>query len=121
MKVLLVDDSLSQRYRMKEIIVSNGIAVEEVDEATNGLEAYDKVKKRSYKLIFLDWNMPKMDGISFLKKIDSEGYDIPVIMVTSEGEIEYARKAMKFGAYGYITKPVDVKKVEIILNRYVNK
>lgn len=121
MKVLVVDDSLSQRYRMKEIISSKGIPLEEIDEATNGLEAYDKIKSRKYKIIFLDWNMPRMDGISFLQRIEDEGNTIPVIMVTSEAEIGYARKAMKFGAFGYITKPVDPNKLDIIINRYVKE
>ena len=91
----VLSDSLSQdRYR--------------VFTAPNGKLALQLAKKENPDLILLDIKMPGMDGIEVLRKIKKMKKEIVVIMFTAYGTLETARKAMKLGAYDYVTKPVDL-------------
>ena len=90
----VLSDSLSQdRYR--------------VVTAFNGKTALQIAKKEKPDLMLLDIKMPGMDGIEVLRKIKKMKKEIAVIMFTAYGTLETARKAMKLGAYDYVTKPVD--------------
>ncbi len=91
----VLSDSLSQdRYR--------------VFTALNGKMALQLAKKEKPDLMLLDIKMPGMDGIEVLRKIKKMKKEIVVIMFTAYGTLETARKAMKLGAYDYVTKPVDL-------------
>jgi DNA-binding NtrC family response regulator len=91
----ILSDSLSRdRYR--------------VVTAFNGKMGLQLVKKEKPDLILLDIKMPGMDGIEVLRKIKKMKKEIVVIMFTAYGTLETARKAMKLGAYDYVTKPVDL-------------
>jgi two-component system chemotaxis response regulator CheY len=81
-------------------------------EAANGREAYQQLQNHKVHLVLLDWNMPEVSGIDFLKKLRSiEDYrDLPVIMVTSEAAKYNVIEALKSGATDYIIKPVNEKK-----------
>jgi DNA-binding NtrC family response regulator len=91
----VLSDSLSQdRYQ--------------VFTALNGKTALQLAKKEKPDLMLLDIKMPGMDGIEVLRKIKKMKKEIVVIMFTAYGTLETARKAMKLGAYDYVTKPVDL-------------
>jgi DNA-binding NtrC family response regulator len=91
----ILSDSLSRdRYR--------------VVTAFNGKMGLQLVEKEKPDLILLDIKMPGMDGIEVLRKIKKMKKEIVVIMFTAYGTLETARKAMKLGAYDYVTKPVDL-------------
>jgi two-component system response regulator (stage 0 sporulation protein F) len=91
----VLSDSLSQdRYQ--------------VFTALNGKMALQLAKKEKPNLMLLDIKMPGMDGIEVLRKIKKMKKEIVVIMFTAYGTLETARKAMKLGAYDYVTKPVDL-------------
>jgi len=107
MRVMLVDDSMTMRRIIKNIITREGIT--EIIEAENGREALAAVSKNMpIDIIFLDWNMPEMDGISFLKAFrqDSTYQKVKVIMCTSESEKDRVLDAIKAGAQGYLVKPI---------------
>ena|GEM_PF-560998 len=109
MKVLLVDDSdLSRKVQLK-VLTQLSIAAGDVVEARNGIEALRKLEELSYGVDFVltDWNMPAMDGITFvreLRKIE-KGRRLPVIVVSSEGEEDKIATAFSAGANSYVTKP----------------
>lgn len=106
MKVLLVDDSTTMR-RIQKTQLGN-IGVTDIEEAGNGEEALAKLKTVSgIDLILLDWNMPVMDGITFLRaaRADAAFAKIKIIMCTSESEKEKVMEALKSGANNYIVKP----------------
>lgn len=91
----ILSDSLSQNhYRMLV--------------AFDGKRALQLVKEEKPDLILLDIKMPRMNGIEVLKKIKKMKKEIVVIMLTAHGTLETARKAMKLGAYDYLTKPFDL-------------
>jgi YesN/AraC family two-component response regulator len=77
----------------------------DVHTAEDGLEALEKVRQHSYQVILLDVAMPNMDGISCLKRLQENGCDAVVIMVTGGGGVQTAVEAMKRGAADYIEKP----------------
>ena len=105
MKILLVDDSLAMRRIQKNVLLSLGF--NDVIEAADGQEAMQKLKENNCELILSDWNMPVMDGLTFLKtvKADRNFKAIPVIMVTSESGKAQIIEAIKNGAANYVVKP----------------
>jgi two-component system chemotaxis response regulator CheY len=81
-------------------------------EAGNGVEALQKLQLQPIDLVLLDWNMPELSGIDFLKQVRAMGEykNLPIIMVTSEAARYNVIEALKSGATDYIIKPVNEKK-----------
>ena len=111
MTVLVVDDSRIMRNFIKNLFTDLELGRCEYVEAENGEDAFRLVQNRAVDLIFLDWNMPKMLGIDFLKQIRSidKFRQWPIIMVTSEISKANVIEALKNGATEYIIKPIDNK------------
>ncbi len=107
-KILVVDDSRIMRNIVKNTCTSLGIPCEFL-EAANGKDALFAIQHHPVDLILLDWNMPELSGIDFLKQIRamSEYKTIPVIMITSEAAKYNVIEALKAGATDYIVKPVN--------------
>jgi two-component system chemotaxis response regulator CheY len=103
---LVVDDSRVVRKVARRILESNGF---EVSEAANGQIALDACRVDMPDCILLDWNMPVMDGITFLKALRAEfGPDNPpVVFCTTENDIGHIEAAIASGAQEYIMKPFD--------------
>jgi two-component system chemotaxis response regulator CheY len=107
-KIMVVDDSRIMRNIVKRTFEQMNIPCEFV-EAENGNAALELLKETKVNLIFLDWNLPGLLGIDFLKQIKStnEYRDIPVVMITSESSRINLVEAVKAGVKAYITKPID--------------
>jgi two-component system chemotaxis response regulator CheY len=106
MKMLLVDDSVTMRRIQKTQI--NSLGITDILEAGDGQEALGKLKSNMpIDMVLLDWNMPIMDGMAFLKTVraDAAFKDVKVIMCTSESEKSKVVEALKSGANNYIVKP----------------
>ncbi len=106
MKLLLVDDSNTMR-RIQKTQLEN-LGVKDIIEAENGAVALEKLADNMpVDLILLDWNMPVMDGITFLKNVRSNNAykDVKVVMCTSESEKPRVIEALKAGANNYVVKP----------------
>ena len=106
MKVLVVDDSNTMRRIIKTQLEGMGITT--IVEASNGEEAMGVLQQNMpVDIIMLDWNMPVMDGITFLKKTraDATYKNVKIIMCTSESEKSRVVEALKEGANNYIVKP----------------
>ncbi len=106
MKVLLVDDSSTMRRIQKTQLTNLGIS--EIIEAGDGEDALGKLEgNMPVDLILLDWNMPVMDGFTFLKTVrkDPKYSDVKIIMCTSESEKPKVVEALKAGANNYLVKP----------------
>jgi len=113
MKLLVVDDSSVIR---KVIRAAADVLQLDTVEAQDGAEAL-RILSAQYKeidLVLLDWNMPEMSGYDVLVNIKSnEQYkDIPVMMVTTEGQRENIVAAVRAGADNYLTKPFTVEELE---------
>ena len=108
--ILVVDDSKIMRNIVKSHFAELKIPCQFI-EATDGAEAFDKLKTNPVNLVLLDWNMPKLLGIEFLRKVRAiDSYKkLPIIMVTSEAARFNVIEALKEGATDYIIKPINSK------------
>ena len=108
--VLVVDDSRIMRNIVKNTFSLMKIPCQFI-EASNGKEALQNLQNQKVDLILLDWNMPELSGIDFLKQVrsQSEYTQMPIIMVTSEAAKYNVIEALKAGATDYIIKPVNEK------------
>jgi len=103
MKVLLVDDSKTMRNIQKGIMTQLGYG--QIEEAADGLDALSKVGAFEPDLMLVDWNMPNMDGLTFVQKYRATGGKAPIIMVTTEAEKSRVVEAIKAGVNNYVVKP----------------
>jgi two-component system chemotaxis response regulator CheY len=106
MKILTIDDSVTVRDIIRNAVEVLGYECIEAEDGAAGLEVVYK-SSNDIILILLDWNMPIMDGLTFLKTIKArpEYNSIPVTMVTSENEMSKIINAVSEGAKNYIIKP----------------
>ncbi len=102
--ILIVEDNKDMQFILSHILEEEGYTTA---IAKNGEIALKRIKAKTPNLIVLDVRMPKMDGFEVLEKVKKINPEIQIIMITAFGEIKDSVKAMKLGAYDYITKPFD--------------
>jgi two-component system response regulator PilR (NtrC family) len=117
-KILVADDEQSMREFLDIMLKKEGY---KVSLASNGEEVAKLVDNDLFDLVLLDIRMPKLDGISALKKIKSNAPETTVIMITAYASADTAIKAMKEGAYDYITKPFKVEEIKLIIKNALEK
>ena len=105
-KILIVDDSPTERYFLSDILIKNGFSV---STAENGEEALLKVKADRPQLILMDVVMPGQNGFQVTRAIsrNPETQDVPIIICTSKGQETDRIWGLRQGARDYIVKPVD--------------
>ncbi len=113
-KILLVDDE-------PHILELLSVALEDEEYgilvASNGKEALGQLEKEGPQVVLLDIRMPGMDGLEVLGQIKETSQDVSVIMITAFGAMETVLESMKLGAYDYLTKPLDLEKVKVLVRR----
>ena len=110
---LIVDDDRMTRRTLS-------MALEDdyrVLTAADGLEALDVLGKQDVDLVLTDLDMPGLDGIGLLEEMKGSWEQVPVIVITGQGTIETAVQAMKLGAYDYVTKPVNLDRLAILMGK----
>lgn len=112
--ILIVDDEKPQRVILTGHLKRKGY---NIFEASSGSEAIKIANNNLIDIVFSDYKMPEMNGIDLLKKIKENNPEIAVVIITAFGTIEDAVKAMKEGAFDYLTKPVDLDELEFIIKR----
>jgi two-component system chemotaxis response regulator CheY len=117
-KMLTVDDSPSVRKLVKFTLKAKGF---QVSSAADGVEALELIKQEDFDAIILDINMPRMNGLEFLKHIKANGQysTIPVIMLTTEGQDDDKDKAIALGATAYMVKPFKPTQLLTLLEKIV--
>jgi two-component system chemotaxis response regulator CheY len=104
-KVLIIDDSMMVRAQVGRALTGAGFSI---IEASDGLDGLQKLgASPDTKLVVCDVNMPRMNGIEFLENIRKEPAtaNVPVVMLTTEGQPELVQRAKALGAKGWIVKP----------------
>jgi two-component system chemotaxis response regulator CheY len=103
MRIMLIDDSKTMRNIQKSVLKQLGYS--EIEEACDGQDAMSKVAAFQPDLCLVDWNMPNMDGLSFVKAFRQQNKTTPLIMVTTEAEKSRVIEAIKAGVNNYVVKP----------------
>ena len=111
-KILVVDDESSHRQMIKAVLSAEGY---EIREAADGNQAVKAVEEKFHDLILMDIRMPGLSGIEALQKIKDISPGIPVIIMTAYASVNTAIDALKSGAYDYLTKPLDIEELKILV------
>lgn len=102
-QILVVDDYQTMIRIIRNLLKQLGF--NNVDEATDGRAALEKLAAKGYGLIISDWNMEPMTGLDLLKEVRGKGNNVPFIMVTAESKTENVLAARQAGVNNYIVKP----------------
>jgi len=105
-RVLIVDDESLLVNSLKNILELSGLAISDVVCAYSGDEALVKLQSYKIDIVLSDIRMPEMDGIELISRIQQRWPDCKVIFLTGFGQFEYAQKAVQYGAFDYLLKPV---------------
>jgi len=111
-RVLVVDDEQSLRKILAATLQREGY---EVQVASDGEEALAALDRDGADVVVTDLVMPKMDGLSLLRKVVVSHPDVPVIVVTAHGRVDSAVEAMKAGAFDFVTKPFEHAELKAII------
>jgi DNA-binding NtrC family response regulator len=112
--VLIVDDEVTFARNIATFLTRNGYEVSRVESAEEGLEQINAFRPA---VVLLDFNLPGMDGLQMLAEIRRRDRRIKVILVTGQGSEQVAVDAMKAGAHDYLTKPVVLGKLKLVLEK----
>ena len=103
-RILLADDQVIIRMGLRLILESQEAFIPVISEVKNGVEVISMTSKNEYDIIIMDIQMPKMDGISALRKMNYSNISIPVLMMSSCSDESTVKRAIRAGATGYIMK-----------------
>ncbi|MFO7557449.1 MAG: sigma-54 dependent transcriptional regulator [Desulfobacterales bacterium] len=113
-KILVVDDDASHRLMLDAVLTAEKF---EVSQADSGQSAIAAVEEQFFDLILMDVRMSRIGGIEALKKIRKISPAIPVIIMTAYSSVSTAVEALKSGASDYLTKPLDIEELKILLHK----
>jgi DNA-binding NtrC family response regulator len=113
-KILVIEDDLNSLEGLAEILEQEKFSVA---KSKNAREALAEVKKNNYDIILIDYLLPDRDGLEVSKILLNQFSDIKIIMMTAFGSVKNAVEAMKLGIYDYLTKPIDLDELLIVIRR----
>ncbi|MDI6763666.1 MAG: sigma-54 dependent transcriptional regulator [Thermodesulfobacteriota bacterium] len=117
-RILIAEDEKTQRDLLEGFLKKEGFSVE---AASNGRQAIEKIERGFFDIAFLDYKMPELDGLQTLHEIRKRFPDLPVVMMTAYGTVETAVASMKEGALDYLTKPIDLDELLLIIQKVLER
>ncbi|MDX2176645.1 MAG: sigma-54 dependent transcriptional regulator [Candidatus Sumerlaeia bacterium] len=116
--VLVADDEQNIRFVLRELLGAEGFPV---TESPDGEDAVAKVLHGDFPVVLMDVRMPRLDGMSALRKIREAKPDTVVLVITAHGTQKTALEAVQAGAYDYFQKPFDLNEVKVVVRRAAEK
>lgn len=115
--ILVTDDSSTTRAIIKRTIALSGVPVAQVHEAGDGMQALQKLRAEKIDLLFLDLNMPNMNGLELITemRVDSKLARIPICVVSSEATESRQAQLSELGVQGYIKKPFTPEQIRGVI------
>ncbi len=113
-KILVVDDEQGHRTMLRAVLGREGYGVSEADDGVSAIRA---VENEPFDLILMDIRMTDMDGIEAMREIKKISPSLPVVMMTAYASVQTAVEALKSGAYDYLTKPLDIEELKILVQK----
>lgn len=117
-RVLIADDDKSTRILLNHFLKKMGY---QPVESINGEECISILEKEDIDILLLDINMPKKDGFAVMTHLQEKNKSIPVIMITALHDIPNTVRCIKMGAYEYLTKPLDVDRLQIVMRNAISE
>ena len=117
-RILVVEDDTAARLGLEQLVRSWGFVA---DSARDGQEALEKVTTFRPAIVITDLVMPGMDGLDLLRAMQQQGADVTTVLLTAQGTVETAVEAIREGAYDYLTKPVDIQRFKVLLDKIVER
>ena len=117
-RILVVEDDAPARKGLEDLLSAWGY---DVSAAPDGQEALDRLAEEPPAVVLSDLVMPRLDGLGLLTAIQKDYPGIPVIVLTGQGSVENAVQAMKQGAYDYLTKPLDPGRLQLLLEKALER
>ncbi len=116
-EILIVDDEFGPRESIRMVLKP----YYRIDTAGGGSEAMERIRAKSYDVVTLDLTMPDMHGIELLQRIKEEQEGAEVVILTGYGTLATAQKAIRYGAFDYLTKPFDASEVLRVAQRALRR
>jgi len=117
-KILVVDDEEMIRFAFEQFLKDEGYVPL---LAGNGEDGLEQLRAHKPEIIFLDYRLPERDGLDLLEEIKEIDSKTAVVFMTAFGAMDVAIRAMQLGAYEYLTKPLDLKKVRVLIKRILEE
>ena len=117
-EILIADDEIFIREGLQEALQKNGYAIETV---ADGHQARQLLAERDFHLVILDLRMPGPSGMDLLQEIGRQKSDTQCIILTAHGNVSTAVEAMRMGAYDFLTKPVDLDHLRLMVDRALDR
>lgn len=117
-RILIAEDEKTQRELLEGFLKKEGF---EVDGVGSGREALQRLRETFYDIALIDYKMPELDGLQTLREIRRLYPELPVVMITAYGTVETAVASMKEGALDYLTKPIDLDELLLILEKVLER
>lgn len=117
-KILIVDDVSSVRNFLRQTL--SHLGAREMDEVGSGQACIESFKRAQHDIIFLDIELPDMNGIKLLTALKKVKSDVNVIMISAHSSVDNVKEAMTNGAKGFIVKPFSPKKISSVLSKIVD-
>jgi DNA-binding NtrC family response regulator len=117
-KILIADDERHIADGLQLLLEEEGY---EVETATDGQKAWDKLQSADFGLVLADLKMPKLDGLELFARMREKGIDSEIIIITGKGTVVSAVEAMRHGAYDYLTKPLDLERLKALIPKALDK
>ncbi len=117
-RLVVIDDEVNAASALETLLKEDGYEVARANEARSGLLL---IEKNDPDVVLTDLRMPGMDGLELLAKIKELRPETMVLLMTAYGTVKTAVKAMKLGAEDYLSKPIDVEELEIVLQKVLDK
>ncbi len=114
-RLLIAEDSEATRQQLKKLLESS-LPIQ-VDTVGDGSQALKALTAQPYSILITDLNMPRVDGRQLLQEVQKRSLPVTVIVTTGFGSVEDAVQAMRLGAYDFLTKPLDVQHLTLVIQR----
>lgn len=114
-RILIVEDSPTARKQLQILLESDATLI--VDTAANGSEALQALAERPYSVVVTDLKMPRISGMELMEEVQKRRLPVSVIVTTGFGSIDEAVQAMRLGATDFLTKPIDVDHLRLVIQR----
>jgi DNA-binding NtrC family response regulator len=114
-RILIAEDNETAREQLKKLLESYHRV--QVDTVSDGTQALEAVCEQAYSIVITDLRMPNLDGLQLIEEVQRRHLPVTVIVTTGHGSIDEAVQAMRSGAYDFLTKPIDLQHLRLVVQR----